>query len=221
MLKRKYLLSTLLLFCGLVLTACSGKTSVVLENTSCGLNCWRNIILGVTDGDEAVKLLQQMADVKPQSIQHFQKNQESEERVWASFQDTREGWMEITFLEGKAAVMYFYYYKDIPLEAIIRKFGEPKYIWPHAARGDPFTRLTSYFFYPEQGICLFHECPGIVLGKPETFRVTRATTIRKIRLVDTSISPDQLDDDCIFVGQEMESGLVGRKWEGYKAYPIP
>ena len=48
--------------------------------------------------------------------------------VAASFLGTKESWMEITFLEGKAAVIYFYFQEDAPLGAIIRKFGEPKYI---------------------------------------------------------------------------------------------
>jgi hypothetical protein len=218
---QKITLFMLILFCALVLTACSGKKSVVLDSPTCGSHCWRNITLGETDANQAVKLLQQMADVDPRLISHFRRWQGNTEMVSASFLGTKESWMEITFLEGKAAVIYFYFQEDAPLGAIIRKFGDPKYIWPQATPGDPFTYLTTYFFYPKDRICLFHEYSGFVTGKPKTSLVTRATKIGEIWFVDPSILPSQLDNSCLVVEQKMDSGLVGQKWEGYKAYPIP
>jgi len=221
MINRKTFLLMVILIFAIVLTACSGNKSVVLDSPTCGTHCWRNITLGRTDIDQATQLLQQMADVDPQSVNRFRKDLVNEEGINASFLGEKEGWIEIIFVEGKAAVMSFYYFEDIPIDAVIRKFGEPKYIDPSALRGDPFTYLTSLFYYPEQGICLFHEYPGVVLGKPKTFLATRATKIRRIWFVDPSISPSQLDNSCISEGQKMESGSVGQEWEGYKAYPIP
>ena len=138
----------LILFCALVLTACSGKRSVVLDSPTCGSHCWRNITLGETDANQTVQLLQLMADVDPQSISHFRRWQGNTEMVAASFLGTKESWMEITFLEGKAAVIYFYFQEDAPLGAIIRKFGEPKYIWPRATEGDPVYLSDIYFLLP-------------------------------------------------------------------------
>jgi hypothetical protein len=207
-------------FCALLLTACSGKKSVLMNDTTCDAPCWRNIRLGETDAVQAMHLLQQMEDVDPKSIKHWVRVQENAEGVGASFLGTKESWITITF-EDKAVAMYFYFLDDIPLGQIIRKFGEPKFIWPFAVEGDPFTRLTSYFFYPEQGICLFHEYSGIVLGKPESFRATRATRIDQIWYVDPSIAPDWLKESCITVGRKIGSGSAGQEWEGYKAYPIP
>jgi hypothetical protein len=221
MIIRKAMLVFLVFFCALVLTACSGNNMAIIEDTTCGSHCWRNIVLGETNPDQAVQLLQQMPDMDLQTIRQIQKSQENEDIVRAGFQGAREGWMEITFLEGKAAVIHFYFQEDIPLGAIIRKFGEPKYVWPQATQGDPFTRLTTYFFYPEDRICLFHEYSGFVTGKPKTSLVTRSTKIGEIWFVDPSISPSQLDNSCLVVEQKMDSGLVGQKWEGYKAYPIP
>lgn len=210
----------LVLFCVLVLTACSGKKSVIMDDTTCDAPCWRNIRLGETDAVHAMQLLRQMKDVDPKSIKHWVRVQEKAEGVGAGFLGTKESWMTITF-DDKAVAMNFYYHDDIPLGQIIRKFGEPKYIWPSAAQGDPFTFLTSFFYYPNKGICLHHEYPGIVLGMPKTFRATRATRIREIWFVDPSIAPDWIVDDCIDVGKKIESGSVGHEWEGYETYPIP
>jgi hypothetical protein len=216
----KITLPILVLFCALVITACSGKKSVIMNDTTCDSPCWRNIRLGETDAVQAMQLLQQMEDIDPKSITHRVRVQEDAETVYASFMGTKELWMTITF-DDKAVAMYFYIPDEIPLGQIIHKYGEPKYIWPNAVQGDPITRLTAYFYYPDKGICLFHEYPGIVLGIPETFRATRAIKIDRIRFVDPSIAPDWLSDDCIWVDREIESGLVGQEWEGYKAYPIP
>ena len=216
----KITLPILMLFCALVLTACSGKKSVIMNDTTCDPPCWRNIRLGETDAVQAMQLLQQMEDVDPKSITHWVRVQEKAEGVGASFLGTKESWMTITF-DDKAVAMEFYIPDEIPLGQIFRKIGEPKYIWPNAVEGDPFTRLTSYFYYPEKGICLFYENHSIVLGKPKTFRVNRAIKIREIWFVDPAVAPDWLEDSCIIVGQKIESGLMGQEWEGYKAYPIP
>ena len=176
--------------------------------------------MGETDAVQAMQLLQQMEDIDPKSITHRVRVQEDAETVYASFMGTKELWMTITF-DDKAVAMNFYIPDEIPLGQIIRKFGEPKYIWPRAIQGDPFTYITTFFYLPEKGICLFHEYPGIVLGKPETFRATRAIKIDRIWFVDPAVAPDWLEDSCIIVGQKIESGLMGQEWEGYKAYPIP
>ncbi len=211
----------ILLILILSLTACTGKPSAVLQDTTCKAPCWHNIEVGKTKIDQAINLLSQVPEVDPRSIKRGKNYQTLDERVTARFQNSKESWLEIIFLEEKAIAMYFIYEEAISLSDAITKFGEPKFVFTYALKGDPTVYLTAQFLYPDQGVCLFHHNRGLILQIPETYRITSATNITEIYYVDPAITNGQIDYGC-FTGIN-ENDLNSRKqdWKGFSNYSIP
>ena len=61
------------LFILMMLTYCSRKPSVILNDTSCKAPCWHNIEFGKADIDQAINLLSQVPELKSQLNQKREK----------------------------------------------------------------------------------------------------------------------------------------------------
>ena len=203
------------------MTACTGKTSAVLQDTSCAAPCWHNIEIGETNIDQAINLLMQVPELDPSSIKRGKNYQTLVEGVSAGFENSRESSMQIFFLEEKAAAMIFFYEDDISLSDAIKKFGEPEYLYPSAIKGDPFVYLTAQFLYPDQGVCLLHEHKGLILQIPETYRITKATNITRIYFVDPALPNGQIAYGCFTGGNENDLNSEMQEWKGFAEYTIP
>jgi len=203
------------------LTACTGKTSVVLQDTSCSAPCWHNIEAGKTNIDQAIILLSQVPELEPGSIRRGKNYQMLDERVTAHFQNNKESWLEIIFVDEKAAAMYFIFDEDISLSDAIKKYGEPKSVFTYALKGDPLVYLTAQFYYPDQGVCLFHQNGSIILQIPETYRVMSSTSITEIYYVDPAVANGQIEYGCFTGGNENDLNLRKQDWKGYSNYSIP
>jgi len=211
---------TVLLILILSLTACTGKASAVLQDSSCAAPCWHNIEVGKTNIDQAIDLLNQVPELEPGSIRSGRDYQRVDERVTARFQNNKESWLEIIFVGEKAAAMYFIFDEGISLSDAIKKFGEPKSVFTYAQKGDPLVYLTAQFYYPDQGVCLFHQNSSIIFKIPESYRVTGSTSITEIYYVDPAWPNRQIEYGCFTGGNEKDLNLRKQDWKGYAEYPI-
>jgi len=203
------------------LTACTGKTSVVLQDTSCSAPCWHNIEAGKTNIDQAINLLNQVPELEPGSIRRGKNYQTMIEGISAGFLNSKELSLQIFFIDEKATAMRFSYEEDISLSDAIKKFGEPKYVFTNALKGDPAVYLTTKFYYPDQGVCLLHQNRGFILRIPETYRINRTTNITNIYYVDPALQNGQIEYGCFTGGNENDLNLRKQDWKGYSNYSIP
>lgn len=204
-----------------LITSCASKGSAVLQDTNCPVPCWRNIEVGRTGIESTIQLLNQMPDVEPGSIRQGKKPNSLVEVVTASFIDKKEISLEITFQDEKVVSIYFSYLDDILLSDAIKKYGEPKYIYPSALKGDPTVYLTVNFLYPDLGICLHHQNKGLILKLPETYKVNESTNISRIYYVDPSLPQGQIKYGCLSGSTERELEINKVDWKGFMEYPIP
>lgn len=203
------------------LTACTSKTSVVLQDTSCSAPCWHNIEVGKTNIDQAINLLEQVPEIEPSSIRRGKNYQTMIEGISAGFQNSKELSLQIFFIEAKAAAIRFSYEEDISLSDAIKKFGEPKYVFANALKGDPTVYLTTKFYYPDQGVCLLHEHRGLILQIPKTYRINKSTNITEINYVDPALPNGQIDYGCFTGGNENDLKERKQDWKGFSEYIIP
>jgi len=213
--------SILIFLSALLITSCSGKGSVVLQDTSCEAPCWRNIEVGKTGVEQTLKLLSQMPDVEPASIRQGKNPKTLVEGISASFINVKETSLQITFQNDKAVSIYFSYAEDISLADAINKLGEPKYLYPFALKGDPTVYLTVNLLYPELGVCLHHENKGLVLKVPKEYRIAGSLNISRIYYVDPSLPQGQITYGCLSGSDEDELDLIRQEWKGFTEYPIP
>ena len=197
------------------LTACTEKVSEVLQDTTCSAPCWHNIEVGRTDFDQTINLLNQVPELEPSSIRR------GKEGISAGFQNSKELSLQIFFNEEKAAAIRFSYEEDIPLSDAIKKFGEPKYLYPSAIKGDPLVYLTVQFLYPDEGICLLHEHRGLIFQIPKIYGITRATNITQVYYVDPALPNGQIDYGCFTGGNENDLNSEKQDWKGFSDYAIP
>ena len=199
----KQIFTAILLFLmAFLLGSCSNKTSAVIQDTTCKAPCWRGIEVGKTGIEETLQLLKQMPDIETSTIGRGRNPEDSIEVVGVNFINNQETSLEITFENGKVAALYFSFVGSIFLKDAISTFGEPKYIYLSAIKGDPVVYLTGEFFYPDMGICLFHQNHGLILHIPKTYKISGFTAIDEIYYVDTSIPHGQIKYGCFTGGNE-------------------
>jgi hypothetical protein len=162
-----------------------------------------------------------MPDVETNSIRRGKNPQTLVEAISAGFINDKETSLEISFENAKVASIYFSYAEDISLADAITKFGEPKYIYPYAAKGDPTVYLTVNFLYPDLGVCLHHENKGLVLQLPKTYKINRSANISRIYYVDPSLPQGQMKYGCLTGSNESEIEINKIEWKGFAEYPIP
>lgn len=211
----------LVLLMAFLITACSGKGSAVLQDTTCKAPCWRNIEVGKTGIEPTIRLLKQMPDVDTSSIGEGKNPQTLVEVVAAGFINDKETSLEITFQNEKAVSIYFSYEEDISLADAITKFGEPKYIYPSALQGDPTVYLTVNFLYPDLGVCLHHQNKGLILKLPKTYKINGSANISRIYYVDPSLPEGQIKYGCLSGSTESDIDFNRVEWKGFADYPIP
>lgn len=216
--KPQFMVVLILLF---GLSACTDKESAVLQDTSCAAPCWHNIQVGKTEIDQAIYLMSQVPDLDQNSIERGINYQLLDERVSARFRNNKESWLEIIFKDEKAVAIYFILDEEISLSDAITKFGEPKYVFTYALKGDPLVYLTTQFLYPDQGVCLFHQNMGIILQIPETYRITKSTGITEIYYVDPALSNGQINYGCFTGSDGNDLKLKRQDWKGFTNYSIP
>jgi hypothetical protein len=204
-----------------MITSCSGKVSSVLKDTTCKAPCWRNIEVGKTGIKPTIQLLNQMSDVETSSIRQGKNPKTLVEVVTASFINDKETSLEITFQNEKVASIYFSYSDDISLSDAITKFGEPKYIYPSALKGDPTVYLTVNFLYPDLGVCLHHQNKGPILKLTKTYKINGSANISTIYYVDSSLPQGQVKYGCLSGSNESDIEKNKVEWKGFAEYPIP
>lgn len=211
----------LVLLMASLITSCSGKGSAVLQDTTCKAPCWRNIEVGKTGIEPTIQLLNQMPDVETSSIRQGKNPQTLVEVVSASFINDKETSLEITFKNEKVASIYFSYAEDISLADAITKFGEPKYIYPSALKGDPTVYLTVNFLYPDLDVCLHHQNKDLILNSPKTYKINGSANISRIYYVDPSLAQGQKKYGCLSGSNDSDIDLNRVEWKGFAEYPIP
>jgi hypothetical protein len=204
-----------------LIASCSGKESVVIEDSTCEVPCWRNILVGKTEIASTKKLLRQMPDVETDSIRQGKNPHTLVEVITASFVNDKETSLEITFVHEKVASIYFSYAEDISLSDAITKFGEPRYIYPSALTGDPTVYLTVEFLYPELGVCIHHQNKRLLLQSPKTYNINGSANISRIYYVDPSLPQGQLTYGCLSGSKESDIEIKKVEWKGFAEYPIP
>lgn len=204
-----------------LLGSCSNKTSAVIQDTTCKAPCWRGIEVGKTGIEETLQLLKQMPDIETSTIGRGKEPKTLREVVWAGFINKKETGLYIAFQGEVVVSIDFLYDEDISLRDAITKFGEPKYVYPFALKGDPAVYLTVMFLYPDTGVCLLHQNRGLILRIPETYRISGSTNITTIYYVDPSLPQGQIKTGCFYGGDEREIEAKEIDWKGYARYPIP
>lgn len=215
--------STILLFSlAFLLTSCTSRRSAVLQDTTCDAPCWRNIEIGKTDVQQTIELLNRMPDVEHNSIQQGKKiHTPNMEVVEASFLNSKESHLEVTFVEEKASGITFNYSKNISLADAIKKYGEPKIVILYAIQGDPAVYLIVDFLYPDAGICLHHQYQGLSVKIPKSYKLKGSLNIANIYYVDPSIPDGQVTYGCLTGSDEIQLDPNKQNWNGFVEYPVP
>lgn len=216
----KLMIQTIAFITVFMITSCSGKGSVVLQDTTCEAPCWRKIEIGKTGIAETLQLLGQMPDVDPNSIRQGKNPQTLVEAASASFINDKESSLRIIFQNDKVVSIYFSYAEDVSLANAIKKFGTPTCIYPFAIKGDPTVYLTVNLLYPDLGICLHHQNKGLVLEMPKAYKLVGSTNISRIYYVDPSLPQGQITYGCLSGSAESEIVLHRQEWNGFVEYPL-
>lgn len=203
-----------------ILVSCSRTPSVILEDNTCDVPCWRSIEVGKTTQKEAINIVAKMPDIQEDSIvQEKTYLPMMEDAVYWKFQGVAEFNADISFHNHTVVMLSFNFAHPIGLKDFIREFGEPSFVYITSSQG-PGVYLIVNLIYPDKGICLFHEPKWFLLQIPNEYEITPATQINDVYYIDPAIQSGQLKIGCLRGLESDEYNMGVQEWSGYKKYNI-
>lgn len=204
----------------IILVACSGKNSTVLDDDTCNAPCWRNIRPGETTKSEALNLVKKVETIQQESI----KEQPTflpmiEEMVYWKFQGVKEFNGDFSSHDNIVAAISFNFNEKISLRDFFKKNGEPDYVYIVLSKG-PGAFLTVKFIYQEKGICLSHQPSLLPFQDTKKYSVRDTTLIGELFYIDPSIENGQIKIGCL---RGLDADLYNKniqKWSGYGIYEV-
>lgn len=209
----------LLFIFALILTGCAEKRSVLLDDNPCTGSCWREIRVGETSTEEALRLISGMEDIDQETVASGREYQSPTEVIAAYFDDRYEQYVRLTFPESVLNSITFATEKEIPLRKFVEKYGDPQKVdlsTGHIEYGN--LPIFLYLYYPEIGICISHVHERRTSVYPEVYKVEGSTRIKKVVMVDPALEKNQLGSGCFPKSPITPKEL--QDWKGYGDYPI-
>jgi hypothetical protein len=216
MINSKSLVAYSCILLSFILSACSAKTSTILEDKSCAPPCWHNITPGVSTKKEVLASLQKLNGVDQNSIQDV-------EATWGNF-SPKVYWKftnKSRDIEGN-----IYFQNDfvtlieirpkrgaLNLDNALQKLGEPEQILAIADSMEGVGWLNTYIFYPDKGVILFehvrpfiNDDPAVIEGNHQVMSVFY---IDPNKFYDVMVTNQSLKLDP----ETIQKGI--QPWKGY------
>jgi hypothetical protein len=207
----------------ILLTSCSRKPSVILEDNTCDAPCWRGIVPGQSTIENVEVILDSMTDIHPPvgPENTLANNPYYEKQIGWEFDSVTEYRGVVYFRNDIVTLINISMENDLPLADIILKFGEPTDVLIQSMVGDPAVYLTVKLIYPDKGICLSHQPSFIFPFKnPKSYRIKPSTKIRNVMFIDHSVLEGQLEFGCLAGIDDIIYSANKQNWKGYGDYGV-
>lgn len=214
---RRFIIASIVI---LLLPACQGTYSALVDDSTCDPPCWRDITPGVTNKDAAINIIQDMPDVDTDSLRNELTFQEdlSESLTWR-FTGTGEYSGGLYLHDQTVLVSFWTYQFRIDLERLINRYGDPSHVFITATKFE-MIYLTINIIYDESGICIKHNTSLLPFVNDNEYRVRPSMDVSYVYFIDPSIKDGQLQMGCLEGFPVELFGTNRQAWEGYGIYKV-